>query len=747
MTKKERVMAFLKDVKNGKEMDISAPYLTPELIDVFYERGLIQENQWNSFQPEKDATFLKAMIARMQEGKELSDKQLWKARNILKGVATITRRDQKALTAKKAKWLEEMEKKRAEEEARIPTVTDLSEEQLELINRVKNGENMLVDACIGSGKTTTIQVLCGEMPDKNILYLTYNRLLKSDAQKKIKSDNTFVTNYHGFAVSVLTKHGIKTNPSDAIQTFLKMIPEFDKERRPFDKYDLIILDEYQDVEQEIAEELEYIKKRNPGAQIVAVGDMQQKIYDKTTLQVKPFINEYLEEHGELSFTKCFRISPRHAKVLGYVWDKPINGVNEDCEIKYMTQKEVMKYLADKNPGDVLCLGTRTGKMTKVLNFLEENYPDVYNKDTVYASIQDEDRSNLDLSGDVAIFTTYDSSKGMERKTCVVFDFDEMNWKLRSEKPNQKQEILRNIFCVAASRGKEEIIFVSEQRKKGLLDPKVMRGACRENVKYNIPFNVSDMFDHKYKEDIEKCMEFLDVKRKKMEDDGIINVKTNDGLMDVSPCIGNYGSAKFFDGYYIDDVIYDRIEMAKSQKKTIAIPFNPKDTLLKKLLYLAYVETGQERYVRQANSRFIDSDQSHLILDRLGSVFTGKEPCEVPCGTRFLTPDDQCVEIDGRIDAIKGGIPYELKFVDEMEHKYFLQLACYLSFTGKKKGYLWNVKKNEMFSVSIPEKNRQAFMDQVIRTITKGHVTKYVPSERTKREPGRKQRSIMEEWEK
>ena len=731
MTRKERVTAFLKDINDGKEIDLEVSYLSPGLIDTFLERGLIQENQWNSFDPEKDAVFLKAMLARKEEEKPLSDKQLWKAKNILKNICIMTKRNQKALTEKKAKWLAEMEKKREEEEAKLPTVDDLSEEQLELINRVKNGENVLVDACIGSGKTTTIQVLCGELPEKKILYLTYNRLLKSDAQKKIKSDNTFVTNYHGFAVSVLSKHGIQTNPSDAIQNFNKRIPEFDKERKPFDKYDLIILDEYQDVEQEIADELEYIKKRNPQAQIVAVGDMQQKIYDKTTLDVKPFINHYLGEHSELSFTKCFRISKDHAGILGYVWGKTINGVNDHCEIKYMTPKEVARYLADKNPGDVLCLGARTGKMTKILNYLEENYPDVYNKDSVYASIRDEDRSNLDLSGDVAIFTTYDSSKGMERKTCVVFDFDEMNWKLRSEKPNQKQEILRNIFCVAASRGKEEIIFVNEHRQKGLLDPKIMKRAHNENHKYNIPFNVSDMFDHKYKEDIEKCMTFLKIKKKKMEDKSAIEISTNDGLMDLSACIGNYGSAQFFENYYIDDVIYDRIEMAKNQKRTIALPFNPKASMLKKLLYLAYVETGQERYVKQANSRFINSDQSHLILDRLHTVFTGKERCEKPCGTRFETPDGQIVTIDGRIDVIKDKIPYELKFVDEMEHKYFLQIACYLAFANKKKGYLWNVKKNEMYSVTIPEENKKAFLDQVIRTITKENVPEYVPVNRTR----------------
>lgn len=41
---------------------------------------------------------------------------------------------------------------------------ELSTEQKHFVEQAKTGKNILVDACIGSGKTTAIQYLCNELP-------------------------------------------------------------------------------------------------------------------------------------------------------------------------------------------------------------------------------------------------------------------------------------------------------------------------------------------------------------------------------------------------------------------------------------------------------------------------------------------------------------------------------------------------------------------------------------------------------
>ena len=587
---------------------------------------------------------------------------------------------------------------------KIFPISQLSEEQQNFINEAKQGKNILVDACIGSGKTTAIQVLCNELKGKQILYLTYNRLLKIDAQSKIINSYTNVNNYHGFAWQVLARNGVKCGIGEIIQTFNKY--EFNLPT----KYDILIIDEYQDIEQELADMLLYIKSTNPNMQIVAVGDMAQKIYDKTNLDVMDFMNDFLGDYVPLNFTKCFRINADLAKRLSNIWQKPINGVNSNCKVEYRTVNEVIDFLAKQDVSNILCLGARTGTMSKVLNILEKQYPNKFNKQTVYASITDEDRTNTAPSPQNAIFTTFDSSKGLERSVCCVFDFTEDYWESRAGQSMQKYEILRNIFCVAASRGKDRIIFV-EDRHEPLSDYTL--STPFKTLMNTRPFYVSDMFSFKYVEDIEACYNLLDITKLSASDNEIIKIETHDELIDLSPCIGIYQEAMFFKNYDIDDEI--KTAEAKNDKRyPIRLPKYP--TLAEKVLYLVAYETYYDRYLRQVTLPFINDGQEEQIKDRLSNIFDSYETVQQDCSFEFIAKGT-AYKIKGRCDVLKDDIVYELKFVNELTHDHFLQCALYVVLFGLEKGILWNIRNNRLFEVKVPD--RRAFMKQVIKTITKG----------------------------
>lgn len=597
----------------------------------------------------------------------------------------------------------------------------LSSEQQQFIDKALEGNNILVDACIGSGKTTAIQFLCDALQkEKKILYLTYNKLLKLDARSKIHNKNVTVTNYHGFAFMKLKKKGITVGVSDMIQTFIREIDRIEP-------YDVLIIDEYQDIEQELASLLDIVKNSNPDMQIVAVGDMQQKIYDKTSLDVMSFIESFLGDYIKLEFTQCFRLSEELANMLGRVWKKKIIGVNQECIVEEMDIDSIIDFLSQQKTSDILCLGQRNADLSVVLNALEEQYPDAFNKNTVYASISDRDaRGATEPNSNSAIFTTYDSSKGLERNICVVFDFTEEYWGKRIDHPQVSYEILRNIFCVAASRGKKHIIFA--KTKSDMLSEATLSEYKMAKTDF-MSFDISEMFDFKYKEDVEECFEELKIKLVDLKDNSKIDIPNNDGMIDLSPCIGIYQEAVYFRNYDIDVAIQLKLWfMRHLEWFTSEIKEMPLD---KKILYLTSLETNQDRYKKQVNTPFVSEDHRRQIVKRLKNKFSEYETVQVECGMHFTDRllGEELFSIIGIADVVKDDIVYELKFVSELMHEHFLQCACYMVALKKKKGIVWNTRDNKMYEIHI--KNTKRFMDKVIRTITKGAYSRYYEAKKVK----------------
>ena len=630
------------------------------------------------------------------------------------------------------------------------TYKDLSDEQKHAIDLAKQEKNILVDVCIGSGKTTTIQVMCNELAEcyhgeLNIVYLTYNTLLKDDARTKIIAVNTIATNYDGFAWKALHDENLPTDYEKNIRLFNEYNPRTAR-------IDVLILDEYQDIREDITVMLNTLKRRNPGMQIIAVGDMDQKINNCTRLKASSFIQEYLGEHEKLNFTYCFRLNQEHAKHLGDIWGKKIIGVNKNCRTEIVrSEEDIVQFLADKDPKDILVLGSRT-KFVRILNLLEYRYPDKFNKETVYASIKDEDRNNKKSMASSAIFTTFDSSKGLERKYCVIADFTQEYWIQRMNKPNSDYETLRNLFLVGASRGKEVNMFWDDPTKDNHLISNVAYGDEKIAKRFSdtvdlltVPFNrayshdpvftVSDMYDFMYAEDVAKCSSFIKTRKIRKKNHSEIDVETHDANIDLSCCVGIYVESDYFENYNLNKAAnmillqkhleylhpyyrYARTDK-KGEKKYNAIYFEDRTaTIQEQILMMTATETGQDRYCWQVEVPFVKEREENLIKKRLKEKFSGKEEVQQSLEIDFLSGKLQ-YEIHGRCDVIKDDTIYELKFTDGLKETDYLQLAFYLCAMPGYKGVLWNVRTNDVVSVEV--KDKEGFLKQTVKTISRGNL--------------------------
>lgn len=580
-----------------------------------------------------------------------------------------------------------------------------TEEQEAIIKAVEEGHNVFVDACIGAGKTTTLNDICITLKNKKILYLTYNKLLKEDAKKQIRGRNVEVHNYHGFVYRYLMAYRIPYTHQNGIKDFIKNVHSGDI-RMP--QYDVILVDEYQDINEDASNLIKTIDTfQNKEVQFVFVGDMKQKIYDTTRINVlEDCIFSLRKDYKQMDLTNCFRLNEEHAKVLGNIWNKKIKGVNPNQRVEIISYDKDFLYekISEYENEDVLILSPFRNNISlnQFINYIEKENPKKYNKKNLYITISDTDNSNKPLDNSM-IVTTFDGSKGLERKLAIVFGFETDALAYRSEKSNR--EIIKNLFLVAASRGKNEIFFVQENQ---ILTERNF-DLFLLNRKMENHYSPSKMFDFSFDEDIQSCFEMLETKEIKTSKKSEIKVVLNDFNITLAPVIGIYQEAIFFKDWSYQKILdsyKEELPIVKYIKKT-----KPK-TKIKKVLALTAVETNLMRYYNQAIEEFIDIDEEVELIERL------KERLDQDLNSQIKVEMelDKHTNISGFIDTIKDGLPYELKFVDQLEYKHFLQLATYMCMGDFKKGILWNTKFNQVFEVKI--KNEKEFLRRVIKTIQK-----------------------------
>lgn len=580
---------------------------------------------------------------------------------------------------------------------------NMSDEQRAVVDTALAGKNILVDACVGSGKTHTLRILFASLKPKNVLYLTYNRLLKLEAQDKIESrEGSLVTNYHSFVYHQLVQAGLNYTNERGIPSFINACNSGVIE---MPSYDILMIDEYQDITDDIADLLKCVKKFNPTIQIIAVGDMGQKIHDYTPIDVEAFIAEFLGEYVELALTQCFRLSSSFAAKLGRCWGKTIVGVNEGCSVEVVSYERAIEIALTHKPEDILCLGSaRSPTRAGIQNSIEKLNRKKFNKHTLYSSIQDtgDGESTLRGMGRAAIFTSYDKCKGLERDICFVCDFTEAMWNNRKNKT--RYHILRNLYCVAASRGKKQIYMVlpKDESKTKLVSEALLSTPYFTEI--DTKATIATMFIHVDTVAVRKCRDLVTVELLEKEDKSIIPSVMNEGYIDLSPCIGIYQSVVYFETYP-KDALLARLKKSRVKRNGKIV----KDDLKVAVLCEVASQVRQSRYKYNVYKDYFPKSSEALVKSRLAELLPSNAESEVSCSL-----DLNGHSVAGRCDALHEGIPYELKFTQGLADVHFLQCASYVVAMGAPYGILWNTRDNTCYKVEVPD--RDEFKKTVYETV-------------------------------
>jgi len=629
-----------------------------------------------------------------------------------------------------------------------------SYEQQIIIDQIENN-NIIVDAVAGSGKTTTILHIALKYNKFNILIITYNTKLRIETSNRIQElnlKNIEIQTYHGFC----TKYYQNCRTDNQINNILKSNI---KNRKKF-KYDLLILDEAQDITITYFELLCKIINDNNGIQHICIlGDKNQSIFDFNKADSR-FITlaDKLFNFNDLSWIKCelstsYRLTHEMSKFMNdcILQENRVVAQKNGPKVKYIICNtfrepkpgynyipfnEVMRYLNNYSRDDIFILGPSVKSEGTPIRNLANKLTE--HKIEIFVPNNDDEKIDLDVIRDKIVFSTFHQVKGLERKVVLVFGVTDNYFKYyaKSADPNK----CPNTIYVALTRAKECMTLFHHYKDNycNFIDTQKLKMCTYfyEDPRYKLhahngPSNMkeigaTELLKHLPFEIINHAKSYLKITEIQKKSDKIdIKTKVKQGIYyeNVSEITGTAIPARF---EYINK---GQMEIYNALKKNYDVNF---PNTIKELLdlsnkYCAW-RSGYNYKLLQVNDyNWLNDEQLSLATDRLNKHISKNANYEKKLEYTNLTLfKNNKKSLSGVIDCIDGNKVWEFKCVNELDENHILQLGIYAFLLyhnnlQKKNKLIENLTKYDTSIYNFIENEIITF--QVDNNILIGNITK------------------------
>ena len=323
----------------------------------------------------------------------------------------------------------------------------MSEEQRKVLDYIRSGKNVVVDACAGSGKSTTILSIAKELTGKKIRQFTYNSQLRFDVKeniKKMKLQNLEVHTYHSFAVKYY---------SDVAHTdtgIRQILREDTSPRNPIPLVDIVVLDESQDMtllyfELVVKMANNMCHKKNHSFQLLVLGDYMQGLYEfkgadirfltqsQTIWKTLPYLETKCFEHCELKTS--YRITNQMASFVNndMLGENRLVACREGVPVVYVRRPKSqienivvyqIKRLLDEGecPSDIFVLGNSVKGTNSHIRHMENVLTDA--GIPCYVPMIESDAMDDRVINGKVVFSTFHTVKGRQRKYVFIVGFDQ-----------------------------------------------------------------------------------------------------------------------------------------------------------------------------------------------------------------------------------------------------------------------------------------------------------------------------------
>lgn len=343
------------------------------------------------------------------------------------------------------------------------TIKVLDTNQERLAKNLENGFQ-LITGVPGSGKTVVLMSraihLAKARPNWKIKILTYNRTLKSRIESKINDikpilefegislNNLTVDTFHTLALDIA---GVNAENFNNSQFWKSELPKLALSKA-VPAYDAILIDEYQDFEEEwikvCINSLKVIDNKNQ-KNLLLVGDPLQAIYNNQEICFSSLELSPIDKKLSLNFS--YRTGKKQMLLASnLILDddngEPISKFSELENIKLQTNHNSEVYFIERGYTEIFDILTFLLIKEKINpEDLMILVPTNKSKEDFYRLLPSNLTSFLTFSKDFSethgVVTTYYSAKGLEAKICILIEFE----KIRNKK----------IAYVALTRASEE----------------------------------------------------------------------------------------------------------------------------------------------------------------------------------------------------------------------------------------------------------------------------------------------------
>jgi ATP:corrinoid adenosyltransferase len=643
-----------------------------------------------------------------------------------------------------------------------------SEEQENIINNISSN-NISVDAIAGSGKTTTILGIAKRYDNKTILVLTYNKKLQYETQEKINMndiDNIRIYTYHSYG------RNYYLNPCKDDSDILQIV----KDNKPIKnkyQFDIIIVDEIQDMTNIYYKfVLKIIKDTNLNSTICILGDFYQNIYVHKSADNRyltyghKLFNYNSKDWVSCNLRQSFRLTNKIAQFINNCMlgeERIIAHKKSDikptyiiCDIYHIYDK-LISYILRYNPDDIFILAPSIKKSTvsketplrTFENMLKIKNPNI----NIFIPDGDDDKIDDKVIKNKLVFSTFHQSKGLERKLCIVWSFDDSYFDFFNKKTKDARLICPNELYVATTRAKEELVLIHSHKQDYLpfinipnlnkyanIINNISIKADKSSInKLDVKLDASSLIAHIPELELLELFNKLKITTIKQGKKSKIECITMNGDMGENvSAISGYAIPAYFEytqtnNMEILNYCLNYLETNKSTKILTFLKKNKHDKKLKQivkhktikenLLYIATfyncIRSGYlSKFSQITDFNWIKSSEITKYIKNMNTLNISDGYYEYNLPKKQITQNKITYTISGIADYYSTNYIYEFKCVSDLKREHYLQLAVYMfmdtEYHKLKKYYLYNILNDELYEIEYDLEILKYIIDMLLK---------------------------------